>query len=170
MPDDRMREIADKVEIQEVLARHALAVDAGALGRPRHVFADGAVVDFSNNGGACDTFPAIKGYLEQSLSIFAAIQHYMMNFVIDVHGDTATARHYTLAQMVSIVDGADQLLADGGFYDSTFVRTPDGWRIQEFVASLVWLDGEWPEGVPRPGWWGVSSDRFGSSTRPSASA
>jgi SnoaL-like domain len=72
-------------------------------------------------------------------------------------------RHYTLAQMVSIVDGADQLLADGGFYDSKLVRTSDGWRIQEFVASLVWLDGEWPAGVPRPGWWGVSSDRFSSS-------
>jgi hypothetical protein len=158
--DDRMREIADKVEIQEVLARYALAVDARAWDDLDTVFADGAIVDFSNNGGARDTFPAIKGYLEQSLSIFAAIQHYMMNFVIDVHGDTATARHYTLAQMVSIVDGADQLLADGGFYDSTFVRTPDGWRIQEFVASLVWLDGEWPAGVPRPGWWGVSSDRF----------
>ena len=160
MSDDRLREIADKVEIQEVLARYALAVDASAWDDLDTVFADGAIVDFSNNGGARDTFPAIKGYLERSLSIFAAIQHYMMNFVIDVHGDTATTRHYTLAQMVSIVDGADQLLADGGFYDSKFVRTADGWRIQEFVASLVWLDGEWPEGVPRPGWWGVSSERF----------
>lgn len=163
MSDDRVQGAADKVEIQEVIARYALAVDEGAWDKLDDVFVAGAIVDFSNNGGARDTFPEIKAYLEQSLSIFAAIQHYMMNFVIDVSGDTATVRHYTLAQMVSIVDGADQLLADGGFYDSKLVRTSDGWRIQEFVASLVWLDGEWPAGVPRPGWWGVSSDRFGSS-------
>jgi hypothetical protein len=24
----------------------------------------------------------------------------------------------------------------------------------------VWLDGQWPEGVPRPGWWGVSTERY----------
>ena len=161
MSDDRLQVAADKVEIQEVLSRYAQYTDERAWDKLADVFVPGAIVDFSNNGGARDTFPEIKGYLEQSLSIFAAIQHYMTNFAIDVSGDTATVRHYTLAQMVSIVDGADQLLADGGYYDSKFVRTPDGWRIQEFVASLVWLDGEWPAGVPRPGWWGVSADRFG---------
>ena len=29
--DDRLREVADKAEIQELLGRYALAVDAGAL-------------------------------------------------------------------------------------------------------------------------------------------
>ena len=146
-----------------MIARYALAVDARDWDALDGVFAPGAVVDFSRNGGERDTYPEIRGYLERSLSIFAAIQHYMMNFVIDVHGDTATARHYTLAQMVSLVDGEDRLLADGGFYDSTLVRTPDGWRIREFTAALVWLDGEWPAGVPRPGWWGVSTERYGAS-------
>lgn len=167
MTNDRLQQAADKLEIQEVLSYYAQIVDAGDWDRLDEVFVDGAIIDFTNNGGARDTFPAIKGYLRESLSIFAGIQHYQTNFVIDVDGDTARVRNYVFTQMVSIVDGADQLLADGGYYDSTMVRTPDGWRIGEYVASLVWLDGEWPEGVPRPGWWGVSSDRYSPSARAS---
>ncbi|HMJ74662.1 MAG TPA: nuclear transport factor 2 family protein [Iamia sp.] len=160
MSDERLARAADRVEIMEVLSRYAQCVDESDWDGLDDLFVEGAVIDFSNNGGARDTFPAIKGYLRESLSIFAAIQHYQTNFAVDLDGDTARVRNYVFTQMVSIVDGADQLLADGGYYDSTLVRTPAGWRLQEYVASLTWLDGTWPEGVPRPGWWGVSADRF----------
>ena len=159
-PTDRLALAADRVEITEVLSRYAQYVDERDWDRLGEVFVPGAVVDFTNNGGERNTYPEITGYLQESLSIFAAIQHYQTNFAIDVDGDTATVRNYVVTQMVTIVDGADQLLMDGGCYDSTLVRTPGGWRLQEYVASLVWLDGEWPAGVPRPGWWGVSTDRY----------
>jgi hypothetical protein len=167
MSTQRLEEAADRVEIMEVLSRYAQYVDERDWDRLDDLFVPGAVIDFSNNGGLRDTFPEIKAYLRESLSIFAAIQHYQTNFAIDVDGDTATVRNYVFTQMISIVDDADQMLADGGYYDSTLVRTADGWRLQEYVASLTWLDGQWPEGVPRPGWWGVSSDRF---DRPGATA
>lgn len=160
MSDERLRAAADRVEIMEVLSRYAQYVDERAWDRLDEVFVPGAVIDFTNNGGLRDTFPEIKGYLQESLAIFAANQHFMTNFAIDLDGDRAMVRNYVFTQMVSVVEGTDQLLADGGFYDSILVRTPEGWRLQEYVASLVWLDGEWPEGVPRPGWWGVSVDRF----------
>jgi hypothetical protein len=152
---------ADRIEIQELLSRYAQYVDARQWDRLDDIFATGAIIDFTNNGGERAIFPEIKRYLAESLSIFAAVQHYQTNFAIDIDTDTATARNYVFTQMVSIVDGEDRLLADGGFYDSTFVRTDAGWRIQEYVASLVWLDGEWPPGVPRPAWWGTSSERYG---------
>ncbi|HEV7757654.1 MAG TPA: nuclear transport factor 2 family protein [Acidimicrobiales bacterium] len=158
--NERLALAADRIEITEVLSRYAQYVDERDWDRLSEIFVPGAVIDFTNNGGERNTYPEITGYLEQSLSIFAAIQHYQTNFAIDVDGDTATVRNYVFTQMVSIVDGADQLLMDGGYYDSTMVRTPDGWRLQEYVASLVWLDGQWPEGVPRPGWWGVSTERY----------
>ena len=161
MGTDRLALAADKVEIMELLSRYAQHVDERDYDALDAIFVPGAVIDFSNNEGARDTYPEIKAYLRESLSIFAAIQHYQTNFAIDVDGDVATGRNYVFTQMISIVDGADQLLADGGFYDTTFVRTPDGWRIQEYIASLTWLDGQWPDGVPRPGWWGISSERFG---------
>ena len=155
-----LRSVTDRVEIQETLARYATAVDAGRWELLDDVFVDGAVIDFRANGGALDTYPAITDYLKGALGGFAAIQHYFMNFLFDVAGDTASGRFYCLTQMVTIVDGVDEVLGDGGFYDASFARTADGWRVVELVGGLTWLDGHWPDGVPRPGWFGVSTDRF----------
>jgi hypothetical protein len=155
-----LRAVTDRVEIQETLARYATAVDAGRWELLHDVFTDGAVIDFTANGGLRDEFPKITDYLKAALGGFAAIQHYFMNFLFDVDGDRASGRFYCLTQMVTIVDGADQVLADGGFYDATFQRTPDGWRVTELIGGLTWLDGQWPDGVPRPGWFGTSTDRF----------
>jgi hypothetical protein len=155
-----LRSVTDRVEIQETLARYATAVDAGRWDLLDEVFAPGAVIDFTANGGLRDEYPGITDYLKSALGGFAAIQHYFMNFLFEVDGDRAGGRFYCLTQMVTIVDGSDQVLADGGFYDASFVRTDDGWRVTELVGGLTWLDGEWPEGVARPAWFGTSTDRF----------
>jgi hypothetical protein len=155
-----LRAAADRIEIQETLARYATAVDAKRWELLDDVFVVGAVIDFEANGGLRDTYPAITDYLKSALGGFAAIQHYFMNFLFDVDGDTASGRFYCLTQMVTIVEGSDQMLADGGFYDATFTRNDDGWRVTKLVGGLTWLDGQWPDGVPRPGWFGQSTDRF----------
>lgn len=157
---DPLRRAADKVEIQQAVARYTMAVDAKRWDDLDRVFAPGAVVDFTPNGGVRSTYPEVTSYLREAMGIFAASQHYVTNFVVDVDGDSARGRFYVLTQMVTIADGADRLLADGGYYDAAFVRHGDEWRITELVGGLVWLDGDWPEGVPRPGWYGVSTSRF----------
>jgi hypothetical protein len=124
------------------------------------VFADGAVVDFSNGGG--DTF-LDKGYLEQSLSIFAAIQHYMMNFAIDVHGDTATARHYTLA------DGVDRRRRRSAprrrrLYDLSSYAPPTAGVSRSSSRRSSGSTANGPR-RPRPGWWGRPTDSAASSRR-----
>jgi hypothetical protein len=155
-----LRAVTDRVEIQETLARYATAVDAGRWELLDDVFVDGAIVDFEANGGLRDSYPAITDYLKAALGGFAAIQHYFTNFLFEVDGDAATGRFYCFSQMVTIVDGSDQMLADGGYYDASFARTPRGWRVATLVAGLAWLDGEWPDGVRRPAWFGESTDRF----------
>jgi SnoaL-like domain len=155
-----LRAVTDRVEIQETLARYATAVDAGRWELLDQVFTAGAIIDFSANGGLRDSYPAITDYLKAALGGFAAIQHYFMNFVFNVEGDRASGRFYCFTQMVTIVDGSDQMLADGGYYDASFERTGDGWRVTELIGGLTWLDGEWPSGVPRPAWFGRSTDRF----------
>ncbi len=156
----RLARAADLLEMQEVLARYATAVDAGRHDLFDDVFVTGAVVDFSRNGGLRDDYPAIKNYLATAMSGFATCQHYFMNFLFDVDGDTGGGRFYCFTQMVTLNDGSEELLADGGYYDVTFRRTEDGWRVQELIAGLTWLDGTWPEGVPRPAWYGVSTSRY----------
>ena len=155
MPQERLAAAADRLEIAELLSRYAQIVDARDWDRLSEIFIPAAVIDFTPNGGVRDTYPSIVGYLESSLASFAAYQHFMTNFDIDVRGDEAVCRNYVFTQMVSLVEDGEELLADGGYYDSVLKRTPDGWRLTSFTAGLVWIDGDWPEGVPRPGWWGA---------------
>ena len=163
---ESIRSAVDRLEIEEVMARYAAAVDARRWELLADVFVLGAVVDFRPNGGARDEYPDIVTYLETALAGFAAYQHYLTNFVTEVHRDEATSRFYVFTQMVTIVDGRDELMSDGGFYDARFVRTPAGWRVQELVAGLVWIDGEFPPDVPMPAWYGVSRDRYRAEPPP----
>jgi hypothetical protein len=158
--DDRaVRQAVDRTEIQELMARYTTAVDARRWELLDQVFIDGAPVDLTPNGGIKDEYPAIGTWIKDAMAGFAAYQHYLSNFSIAVDGDRATARFYVFTQMVTIVDGRDEIMSDGGFYDASFVRTPQGWRVAALNGGLVWWDDHNPE-APKPPWWGVSTDRF----------
>ena len=148
---------ADRVAIQDVMARYTTAVDARRWELFGDVFEDGAEVDFVANGGIRDTYPGIGEYLKTAMSGFAACQHYLTNFVTDVMGDEARSRFYVFTQMISLEDGAENIVSDGGFYDATFIRTPKGWRVRKLTGGIVWWDGSIPAHLP---WYGVSTDRF----------
>jgi hypothetical protein len=151
---------ADKVEIQEVMARYATAVDAKRWDVLEQVFFKGSVVDFEPNGGVRDEYPGIVEYLKTAMAGFAAYQHYLSNFVIDVNGDEATSRFYVWTPLITIVEGRDEIIMDGGYYDATFVRTPEGWRVKELVSGLVWVDENMAQAMPPPPWYGVSTSRY----------
>jgi hypothetical protein len=155
-----IRAAADRVEIQEVMARYAAAVDAKRWDLLDAVFMKGSVVDFAPNGGVRDEYPGIVDYLKTAMAGFAAYQHYLSNFVTEVEGDEATSRFYVWTPLVTIVDGRDDIIVDGGYYDATFVRTPDGWRCKELVSGLVWIDEKMALFMPAPPWYGVSASRY----------
>jgi hypothetical protein len=148
---------ADRVAIQDVMARYTLAVDGHRWELFDEVFEDGAEVDFEPNGGIRDTYPAIGEYLKTAMSGFAACQHYLTNFVTDVRGDEATSRFYVFTQMITIDGGVDHIVSDGGFYDALFVRTGKGWRVRRLTGGIVWWDGSIPSHLP---WYGKATDRF----------
>ena len=64
--------------------------------------------------------------------------------------------------MISIVEGKDVIMSDGGYCDATFVRTPNGWRVDGLTGGLVWWEDGDPGGA-KPAWWGVSRERFGTA-------
>src|SRR5580692_11241782 len=94
---------ADKVEIQEVMARYAGAVDSKRWEGLDQVFMKGSVIDFEPNGGVRDEYPGIVDYLKAAMAGFAAYQHYLSNFVIEVDGDRATSRFYVWTPLITIV-------------------------------------------------------------------
>lgn len=158
--ESRLRRAADHHEIEVVVVRYATAVDTRDWSLLAEVFHDGAEIDYRANGGPLATYPQVIDLLTQAMAPFAASQHLMTNLTIEVQGEDATARVYRSAHMVTLVEDGEVILAEGGFYDLVLRRGSGGWRITRMEARMVWLDGHWPDGVPRPAWYGTSSDRY----------
>ena len=148
---------ADRVAIQDLMARYAYAVDSKRWGLLDEVFQAGAEIDFVANGGIKGQWPALGEWLASAMSGFTACQHYLSNFATDVTGDHARSRFYVFTQMITIGGGADEIVSDGGYYNAEFTRTGSGWRVTRLSGGIVWWSGSVPSHLP---WWGKPGDRF----------
>jgi hypothetical protein len=148
---------ADRVAIQDLMARYAYAVDAKRWELLNDVFLDGAEIDFVANGGIKGYWPALGEWLAPAMSGFTACQHYLSNFATDVSGDRAQSRFYVFTQMITVGGGTDHILSDGGYYHADFVRTSAGWRVNKLSGGIVWWSGSVPTHLA---WWGKEGDRF----------
>jgi 3-phenylpropionate/cinnamic acid dioxygenase small subunit len=155
---DETTTIADRLAIQEVMFRYGMAIDRRDWNLYRQVFTDDAIIDYSDSSGARTDLEGAVKWLAEVLEPFAALQHNMTNHVVEVEGDTARSCTYFLAfHMMADGNGAETVLTVGGFYQDRLRRVAPGWRIAERVELSAWMDGPYPEGVPRPGWYGTNN-------------
>ncbi|WP_428152168.1 nuclear transport factor 2 family protein [Brevundimonas sp.] len=78
-------------------------------------------------------------------------QHIHGNYQIAIDGDQATARAYVIASHTFDRAVLDQNARAGGWYDTTLVRTADGWRFSSLALTIVWNTGQMiPKGGPSP--------------------
>jgi 3-phenylpropionate/cinnamic acid dioxygenase small subunit len=153
---DETATIADQLAIHEVMYRYGMAVDRRDWDLYRQVFTDDASIDYSESGGPRSDLEAAVTWLAEVLEPFAGLHHNMTNHVVELEGDAARSCTYYLA-VHSLADGrgAETVLVVGGFYQDRLRRTASGWRIAERVERMVWTDGPYPEGAPRPEWYGT---------------
>ena len=119
------QEVADRVEILDLLARYSVVVDRGDWESMPDLFTDDAVLDFTATGGIRGSVADHQEFNAKVLSGFASTQHVMGLPVIVVDGDAATSRSICFNPMV--VNDAHVFFV-GLWYDDALVRTPDGWR------------------------------------------
>ena len=114
----------DTRAIEAVLVRYATGIDTRDWELFRTCFTADAAIDYGDIGtwtGADE----ITGFMDAAHIGFAATNHMMSNFSIDVDGDRATARSY-----VHVVLAFDGGWIDGvGTYDDSLVRVGEGWQI-----------------------------------------
>ena len=135
MTDDS---IADQLAISDVLIRYATALDTRDWDLLRTCFTDDCVCDYDPVGpreGYADFEALARGYL----SPLPATQHLVTNHVIEISGDTASARSYAHAMHVATT-GAQFVIA--GTYEDELVRTGDGWRIRRRRFPMSWWSGD----------------------------
>jgi len=128
-----LREMSDRMEIQDLLVRYAHAVDTRDWPLFRELFTADAVLDYTAFGGPRGPVEQIVAFLDSVLPLFTATQHLVANCAVSLDGDRATARtmcHNPMA-LPAGADGQPRLLVCGLWYRDTLLRTPTGWRLRE---------------------------------------
>ena len=131
MSDDRLSDLADRLEINDLLVRYAWAIDDKSFDTLDTVFTPDAHIDYTRTGGIAGSLAEIKPWLAESLAAFPATQHLLSNAVYNPMG--AATR-----------EGPLHFFFMGGIYADEMVRTAAGWRIKQRVEHLVWMDGKLP--------------------------
>jgi 3-phenylpropionate/cinnamic acid dioxygenase small subunit len=143
------KEIADRIEIDDLLTRYATAVDTRNWDLYQSVFTADAVIDYTSSGGIRGELAEVTKWLSDALSIFSMSQHMVTNRDIRVAGDTATSRSYFYNPMGRTKrDGTLSLMFVGGYYRDQLRRTATGWRISERIQDTAWFSSA--PGSPGP--------------------
>jgi 3-phenylpropionate/cinnamic acid dioxygenase small subunit len=134
-----IREMADRLAIQDLLVRYCFAIDDRDWDALDGVFTPDAHIDYSETGGAVGSLAEIKRWLPAALARFPRYQHYVTNTCLDFDGDRVTARTMLFNPLVyRSEDGAEAAFFIGLCYRDVLVRTDAGWRIAERVEVLSW--------------------------------
>ena len=99
MPSMTLQEVADRIEIEDLLTRYATAVDAKDWDLYATCFTADAFVDYTGVGGIKGTVAEVKQWLAQVMPLFPMTQHLVTNQTVVVRGDTATCRSYLFNPM-----------------------------------------------------------------------
>jgi len=138
------QEIADRLEIEEVLTRYCYAVDDRDWDAYRKVFTPDAVIDDTVTGGVRSGVEEHVAYLRKALAKIVISQHAISTTLISIQGDEAQVRtHCSCPMVVDLGAGKRQVFFQGLWYRDRLVRTPEGWQIKELIE-----EGYWNHNVP----------------------
>lgn len=133
------REVADRIEIADLLTAYTRAIDKGAWGELDGVFTPDAMIDYTSAGGISGPFPEVKAWLAGALEPFVRRQHVLGQLEVNLDGDTARVTAYFVNPMITRDgNGDERLFRCGGYYHHELVRTGDGWRSRRLTEETVW--------------------------------
>ncbi|WP_249644657.1 nuclear transport factor 2 family protein [Nocardia sputi] len=126
-----IRDLADRAELTELIARHSLWVDEGYADTDR-LFTEDAVV--TSIRGEAHGIEALTALARKGHEAYARTMHSKCNLVIDIDGDTATVRAHDVA--VYVLDDKTEAVA-AAIHHYRARRSASGWRFDRLEVSPV---------------------------------
>jgi uncharacterized protein (TIGR02246 family) len=120
----------DYIEIRQLVARYAYAVDTGAdNGRVYAALfaADGVFADAA--GRETKGRDALAGLARRFTRGPQSASHFIVNHVIEPAADGATGKQYILQLRIGEGERPNDVFG-GGRYDDVYVKTTEGWRFK----------------------------------------
>lgn len=133
-----LQEMSDRLEIQDLIARYAHAIDDQDWDGLDQVFTPDAVIDYTELGGPKGNLAETKQFLASAMPNFTAFQHLSTTTKLNITGDTAKARTILFNPMVMNHAGESRTFFIGLWYCDDLVRTADGWRIEHRREQKCW--------------------------------
>ena len=130
-----LQQIADRIEIDDLLTRYAAALDSKDWDLFSTCFTPDAAIDYTAAGGIKGTLPEVRSWLAEVMPRFPMTQHLVTNRSVQLDGDSATCRSYLFNPMGAQGGEEMVLFFEGGYYRDRLRRTPDGWRIIERIEE-----------------------------------
>ena len=134
-----LEQLSDRRDIEDVLVRYAMSLDARDWATLETVFLPGAAATLGHR--ECANRDEIIATCRAALSGLTHSQHIVTNFTINVDGDTATSRCYLHAQHNYLEATGDPNFVVAGTYEDELVRTEAGWRIAHRRLKVAWVEG-----------------------------
>ena len=135
-------------DVADVLVRYATGIDTRDWDLFRTCFTTDCHAHYEDIG-TWDGVEAITDFMAVSHAALGETMHRISNIAVTIDGDTARARSYVDA-MIMTADGKGGI-NPAGWYQDELVRTPDGWRIARRHSKVVHYRtiGDWapPEGT-----------------------
>jgi hypothetical protein len=125
----------DLVEIQQLLARYAVTITQEDIDGLVEVFTPDGTYSAFGETYSLDRFPVLVDAAPKGLFMTATP-------VIHLAGDTATG-----TQPLCFIDHSTHDMRIG-YYNDTYLRTPDGWRLKTRAMTFIRRSGTHDSGRP----------------------
>ncbi|MGV9666269.1 nuclear transport factor 2 family protein [Nocardia niigatensis] len=132
--DTLIRDLADRAELTDLVARHSLWIDEGRFDETDRLFTEDVVV--TSPRGQVSGIEALIGLVRAGHGTYARTLHNKCNLVINLDGGTATVRAHDIA--VFVIDDKTEAVA-AGIHRYRARRTEDGWRFDRLEINAVAL-------------------------------
>ena len=137
-PRRQLQWLVDRAEVSDLLVAMARALDERDEVGYASLFTEDGVLELGdmNVRGR----EALAAGVARNLAGYGAVWHLSANHAIDLDDDRATTRSY----VIGVHRHGDDLAhhADmAGWYDTTVVRTAEGWRFESISAQVLWTSG-----------------------------
>lgn len=137
MDKAQLERLADRLAIEEVLARYCRGIDRCDPAELERVFAPDASIDYGDGPSPRDA--AIADLME-GLGAMRLTHHNIGNVICEIDGERARAETYCVAHhLFGGPDGGEIELVVGGRYLDRLARGADAaWRITERLYVMDW--------------------------------
>jgi len=141
--EEMVRQLWDRQQVGDVMLRFGRGLDLHDWDLYAATLCDTFEVDFLDLTGMAPTktTPAVWARFASACLQRLTLMHQYSNFHINLDGDVADGVFYYIARhRFPNRHGGDDY-TQYGWYENSFQRTADGWKISKLKHSFQWCDG-----------------------------